>query len=110
MPCAGKTPPYGALVSYYLKSKPDDKTKLKLQIIDSAGKMISEIENIAKERGLNRVRWNLRHGGPPGAPPADRRGGSVHGRPARASSPSGHVHRQALRRREDLRAEGRGST
>ncbi|MFL6286146.1 MAG: WD40/YVTN/BNR-like repeat-containing protein [Pyrinomonadaceae bacterium] len=61
---AGQNPPYGALVSYYLKQKPDDKTKLKLQILDSGGKMISEIENIAKERGLNRVSWNLRYGGP----------------------------------------------
>ncbi|HVF66806.1 MAG TPA: hypothetical protein VM914_04035 [Pyrinomonadaceae bacterium] len=61
---AGQNPPYGALVSYYLRTKPDDKTKLKLQILDSAGKMISEIENVAKERGLNRVSWNLRYGGP----------------------------------------------
>jgi photosystem II stability/assembly factor-like uncharacterized protein len=61
---AGQNPPYGALVSYYLKQKPDDKTKLKLQILDAGGKMISEIENIAKERGLNRVSWNLRYGGP----------------------------------------------
>ncbi|MDT5158852.1 MAG: hypothetical protein QOH51_3209 [Acidobacteriota bacterium] len=61
---AGQNPPYGALVSYYLKAKADDKTKVKLQILDAAGKLISEIENIAKERGLNRVNWNLRYGGP----------------------------------------------
>jgi photosystem II stability/assembly factor-like uncharacterized protein len=61
---AGQNPPYGALVSYYLKTKPDDKTKLKIQILDSAGKTVSEIENVAKERGLNRVSWNLRYGGP----------------------------------------------
>jgi photosystem II stability/assembly factor-like uncharacterized protein len=61
---AGANPPYGALVSYYLKQKPDDKTKVKLQILDSAGKTVSEIENSAKERGLNRVSWNLRYGGP----------------------------------------------
>lgn len=61
---AGQNPPYGALVSYYLRTKPDDKTKLKLQIIDSTGKTIAELENIAKERGLNRVSWNLRYGGP----------------------------------------------
>ena len=61
---AGQNPPYGALVSYYLKAKPDDKTKVKLQILDAAGKTVSEIENIAKERGLNRVNWNLRYGGP----------------------------------------------
>ena len=61
---AAANPPYGALVSYYLKNKPDDKTKVRIQILDAAGKLINEIENIAKERGLNRVNWNLRYGGP----------------------------------------------
>src|SRR5256714_2934822 len=61
---AGQNPPYCALISYYLKSKPDDKTKLKIQILDDKDKVVSEIENIAKERGLNRVNWNLRYGGP----------------------------------------------
>jgi photosystem II stability/assembly factor-like uncharacterized protein len=60
----GQNPPYGALVSYYLKAKPDDKAKVKVQVLDGRGKVISEIENIAKERGLNRVNWNLRYGGP----------------------------------------------
>jgi hypothetical protein len=57
-------PPYGALISYYLRTKPDEKTKLKLQILDEHGKLITELENIAKEQGLNRVSWNLRYGGP----------------------------------------------
>jgi photosystem II stability/assembly factor-like uncharacterized protein len=57
-------PPYGALISYYLKTKPGDKVKPKLQILDDKGKMIAELENIAKEQGLNRVSWNLRYGGP----------------------------------------------
>jgi photosystem II stability/assembly factor-like uncharacterized protein len=61
---AGQNPPYGALISYYLKAKPDDKTRPKIQILDAAGKVVSEIENIAKEKGLNRVNWNLRLGGP----------------------------------------------
>jgi photosystem II stability/assembly factor-like uncharacterized protein len=60
----GANPPYGALVSYYLKARPDDKTKPRLQILDEKGKVVSEIENIAKEKGLNRVSWNLRYGGP----------------------------------------------
>jgi hypothetical protein len=69
---AGQNPPYGALVSYYLKAKPDDKTKVKLQVLDASGKMISEVENIAKEKGLNRVNWNLRYGGPQvRRPPSD---------------------------------------
>ncbi|HEX8148199.1 MAG TPA: hypothetical protein VF591_13550, partial [Pyrinomonadaceae bacterium] len=61
---AGQNPPYGALLSYYLKAKPDEKTKVKIQILDAAGKTVSEIENVAKEQGLNRVNWNLRYGGP----------------------------------------------
>jgi photosystem II stability/assembly factor-like uncharacterized protein len=61
---AGQNPPYGALLSYHLRAKPDDKTKVRIQILDAAGKLVSEIENIAKERGLNRVNWNLRYGGP----------------------------------------------
>ena len=60
----GANPPYGALISYHLKAKPDDKVKPKIQIIDARGKVISELENIAKERGINRVSWNLRYGGP----------------------------------------------
>jgi photosystem II stability/assembly factor-like uncharacterized protein len=61
---AGPNPPYGALISYHLKEKPGEKTKVKIQILDARGKLISEIENIAKEKGLNRVSWNLRYGGP----------------------------------------------
>ncbi|MCA1620765.1 MAG: hypothetical protein LC795_15950 [Acidobacteria bacterium] len=61
---AGQNPPYGALLSYYLKAKPDEKTKVQIQILDAAGKLVSEINNVAKERGLNRVNWNLRYGGP----------------------------------------------
>jgi len=61
---AGQNPPYGALLTYHLNRKPDDKTKVRIQVLDAAGKLVSEIENIAKERGLNRVNWNLRFGGP----------------------------------------------
>ena len=61
---AGPNPPYGALISYHLREKQDEKTKVRFQILDAAGKMISEIENVTKEQGLNRVNWNLRYGGP----------------------------------------------
>lgn len=68
----GQNPPYGALVSYYLRQRPDDKTKVRIQILDERGKVVSEIENVAKERGLNRVNWNLRYGGPTvRRPPSD---------------------------------------
>jgi photosystem II stability/assembly factor-like uncharacterized protein len=60
----GPNPSYGALITYHLKEKPDDKIKPKVQILDASGKVITEMENIPKEKGLNRVSWNLRYGGP----------------------------------------------
>jgi hypothetical protein len=59
----GPNPPYGALISYYLRDKPDDKAAFKVQILDQSGKLVQEIERPAKEKGLNRVTWNLRFGG-----------------------------------------------
>jgi photosystem II stability/assembly factor-like uncharacterized protein len=63
-PFAGQNPPYGALITYYLKEKPDEKTTVKGQIIDSKGKVVSEFNRLPKEQGLNRVAWDLRYGGP----------------------------------------------
>src|SRR6476660_902047 len=60
---AGPNPPYGALITYYLKAKPDDKTNFKIQIFDESNKLVQELEKPAKEKGLNRVTWNLRYGG-----------------------------------------------
>jgi photosystem II stability/assembly factor-like uncharacterized protein len=60
---AGPNPPYGALITYYLKDKPDDKTVFKVQIFDRSGKLIQDLDRPAKEKGLNRVAWNLRFGG-----------------------------------------------
>jgi photosystem II stability/assembly factor-like uncharacterized protein len=59
----GPNPSYGALITYYLKDKPDDKTTFKVQILDASGKLVQELNNPAKEKGLNRVAWNLRLGG-----------------------------------------------
>jgi len=61
---AGPNPPAGALISYYLKDKLDEKATIKLQIFDSAGKLVQDIERPSREKGLNRVAWNLRLGGP----------------------------------------------
>ena len=60
---AGPNPPYGALITYYLKTKPDEKANFKVQILDDRGKLVQELERPAKEKGLNRVSWNLRYGG-----------------------------------------------
>jgi hypothetical protein len=48
------------LITYYLKEKPGEKTAVKVQVIDSGGKVIRELANVGKEQGLNRVAWDLR--------------------------------------------------
>jgi photosystem II stability/assembly factor-like uncharacterized protein len=60
----GPNPPTGALITYYLKDKLDEKATLKLQIFDGAGKLVQDIERPSREKGLNRMAWNLRLGGP----------------------------------------------
>src|SRR4030095_1519322 len=60
----GPNPANGALITYYLKEKPDDKTTFKVEILDRDGKLVQNIERPAKEKGLNRISWNLRLGGP----------------------------------------------
>lgn len=60
----GPNPANGALITYYLKDKLDEKATLKLQVFDSAGKLVQDIERPSREKGLNRVAWNLRFGGP----------------------------------------------
>jgi photosystem II stability/assembly factor-like uncharacterized protein len=61
---AGPNPPTGALITYYLKDKLDEKATLKLQIFDRDGKLVQDIERPSREKGLNRMAWNLRLGGP----------------------------------------------
>ncbi|HKG98265.1 MAG TPA: hypothetical protein VKA97_10640, partial [Pyrinomonadaceae bacterium] len=60
----GPNPPAGALITYYLKEKLDDKATLKVQIFDREGKLVQDVERPSREKGLNRVAWNLRLGGP----------------------------------------------
>src|SRR5262249_27775412 len=62
-PFNGPNPPFGSLITYYLKDKPDDKTTFKVQIFDKSNKLVQELEKPAKEKGLNRVAWNLRYTG-----------------------------------------------
>lgn len=60
-PFVGPNPPYGALLTYYLQDKPDEKTTVKMEILEVNGKIIREMKEIPKEKGLNRAAWNLRH-------------------------------------------------
>ncbi|HZU22224.1 MAG TPA: hypothetical protein VE998_05280 [Terriglobales bacterium] len=61
---AGPNPPYGALISFYLKNKPAEKQKVKVTITDASGKAIREIEYDKAEAGVNRINWDLRYDAP----------------------------------------------
>jgi photosystem II stability/assembly factor-like uncharacterized protein len=59
----GPNPDYGALLTYYLKEKPEEDAEIEIQIVDGDGALIRETEG-TKEVGFNRVTWDLRHEGP----------------------------------------------
>jgi photosystem II stability/assembly factor-like uncharacterized protein len=62
-PTEGSNPPYGANLDFFVKNVPADdaKSKVKLVIIDSAGKTVRTLE-VGKQltAGINRVWWDLR--------------------------------------------------
>ena len=60
----GPNPAAGATITYYLKEKLDDKAEFKVQVFDRDGKLVQDIEKPSREKGLNRITWNLRFGGP----------------------------------------------
>jgi len=62
-PFTGQNPPYGALITYHLKAKPDEKVKVRMEIRDAKGQLVLEETRVPKERGMNRYAWNLRYGG-----------------------------------------------
>lgn len=62
-------PPYGALISYYLKEKV--KEEVKIVIADAEGNTVRELKG-AKEAGIHRVNWDLRY-----PPPADAGAGTM---------------------------------
>ncbi len=56
-PSAGRNPPYGAAISYYLKSPPSGDVKIYIQ--DAKGQTVRTLMG-AKTAGINRVTWDLR--------------------------------------------------
>jgi len=56
-PTAGQNPPYGAAISYYLKSAPSGDVKVLVQ--DAKGQTVRTITG-TKNAGINRVTWDLR--------------------------------------------------
>jgi photosystem II stability/assembly factor-like uncharacterized protein len=55
-PVAGTNPPYGASISYWLKS---DKDSVSIALLDASGKEVRTIKDAPKKAGINRVTWNL---------------------------------------------------
>ena len=56
-PCVGENPPYGASINYYLKTAGTE--QVKISILDEKDQTIRTL-NGPKDRGINRVWWNLR--------------------------------------------------
>jgi photosystem II stability/assembly factor-like uncharacterized protein len=63
-------PPFGAMISYYLKEEAKDSIEIIIQ--DSAGQKIRELKG-SRNEGINRITWDMRHGPPPMAGETDRR-------------------------------------
>ncbi len=47
---AGQNPPAGAIIDYYLRSKPKEKQKITMEILDSQGKVVRRFSNIEKKK------------------------------------------------------------
>jgi len=60
----GKNPPYGTLVTYYLKEQVTDKNQLRLEILDDSGNIVRTIRNIPSNAGINRTSWDIHLEGP----------------------------------------------
>jgi photosystem II stability/assembly factor-like uncharacterized protein len=70
---AGDNPPGGATITYFQKAR-HVIGRMKLEILDSNGKVVDEIPT-SKRRGLNRVQWSMLTK-PPVVPPAASLAGS----------------------------------
>jgi hypothetical protein len=86
---ASPNPPMGALLTYYLRDDftGTDGAKMVLNIADSTGKMVRQIDASAKS-GLHRTPWDLRETAPP-APAGGGRGGRRGGGDAAATPQAG---------------------
>src|SRR6266404_2142460 len=63
----GENPPDAAVINYYQRER-HLYGKLKIEVLDSTGKVLDEVP-ASKRPGLNRVTWNMRER-PPRVPPA----------------------------------------
>jgi hypothetical protein len=70
-PTAGRNPPYGAPINFYLKSKLDEKDRARITISDASGKVVRELEcQPAATDGTQRARATAGEEGGTGGGPA----------------------------------------
>ncbi len=55
----GKNPPYGTLLSYFLKEEVPEETELKIEIFDEGGTLLRTLDELAKKPGVHRTSWDL---------------------------------------------------
>jgi photosystem II stability/assembly factor-like uncharacterized protein len=60
----GTNPPYGAQITYYLKTAPSPEAPVSLEIMDEARQIIRRLTDIPRTQGLNRMSWDLQLDGP----------------------------------------------
>jgi photosystem II stability/assembly factor-like uncharacterized protein len=72
----GANPPNGAIVHYFLKTKPAERERVRITVQDSGGRTIRELDGTAAA-GINRVVWDLRSRSPLAAPSGGPAGASA---------------------------------
>ncbi len=55
----GPNPPYGALLSYFLKEEVPEETPLKVEILDAEGVVLRTLEDLPRKPGVARTSWDL---------------------------------------------------
>ncbi len=103
----GPNPPSGAFIQYYLRAKPKEGERVKIQILEKDGRrVVSELRFVDAEAGVNRITWDMRVNppslatvaivpAPTDAPAAGQRTGASAGGAARTAT-GGPVRRQAV--------------
>ncbi|MFO7980639.1 MAG: hypothetical protein R6V00_07395 [Candidatus Aminicenantes bacterium] len=56
----GENPPYGALMTYYLKNQGDETQEIRIDIYNEDKNLIRRLKNIPAKKGFNRAAWDLR--------------------------------------------------
>jgi len=74
-------PPEGALLTYWLGTKPGEKDEVTVTVSDAAGAVVRELKLAKPQAGLNRASWDLRREAPVKPEEGSERGGGFFGPP-----------------------------